>query len=225
MTKFPKMRHRGAFVAVSESFERVVERLLSSEKAHLIHYCRKWLETFMDQITEAGASITRRSAGLPMGILAIVGKTEYGRKVFLGEVMRELFRISKLPVIQSRDKDTIDMPQVHAMNVIKAVVHDSSVADEVPKYFADAFEICIESFSSPYFPIRNCSMMLFAALINKMFGAKKLSPDSISSAKVGGRAFFTKYPTLYNLSLTTMTAATDKLLKVRKLDAAWLLSN
>ena len=205
------MRHSGAFVAVSESFERVVQRLLSSENPYLIQLCIKWLDKFMKQITEAGASITRRSGGLPKGILAIVGKTDYGRKFLLGNVMKELFNIAKLPVTPNRNTDTVDMPQVHAVNVIKAIIHDTNSSGEAPKYFAEALEICIGGFSSLYFPIRNGSMMLFAALINKMFGAKKLSPDSITSAKVGGKAFFTKYPSLYSLFLATMTAATTDL--------------
>ena len=210
------MRHSGAFVAVSESFERVVQRLLSSEQPHLIQLCLRWLDKFMKQITEAGASITRRSAGLPKGILAIVGKTDYGRRFLLGNVMKELFDIAKLPVTPNRNADTVDMPQVHAINVVKAIIHDTNASGEVPKYFAEAFEICINGFSSLYFPIRNGSMMLFAALINKMFGAKKLSSDSVTSAKVGGRAFFAKYPSLYSLSLATMTASTDGLSMVTK---------
>jgi hypothetical protein len=103
-----------------------------------------------------------------MAIVAIVGKSVSGRKLFLRDTMLKLFEIASMTVSQS--KDHLDLPQVHAINVIRTILHDSDVAEESQSFISDAFELCISGISSTYFPIRNCSVMLFSVLVSKSLG-------------------------------------------------------
>jgi hypothetical protein len=165
------IRHKGAFVAVGESYSRVVTSILNSDEEFLIELPRKWLEYVLKQICQAGASITRRSAGLPMAFAAITGTTKYGRNTLLEDAMREVLAVAKTPVT-GPENEIFDLPQVHAMNVIKTVIQSSDMAEDYRKFTADAFELCIKGFSSPYFPIRNCAFMLFSAIFTRTLATK-----------------------------------------------------
>jgi hypothetical protein len=142
--------------------------LLSSLEEDFCQFPRQWLDRFMNQITAAGASITRRSAGLPMAILSIAGRSPKGRKLYLDKVILNVFEIAQSKIIAS--KDNVDLPQVHAMNIIKIIIQDSEINEETRKYIPEAFEICIMAFLSDYFPMRNCAAQLFAVLAAKTVG-------------------------------------------------------
>ena len=76
----------------------------------------------------SGASITRRSAGLPLIVQSIVaseGKTK--QHVLLVRAIDELLKILSDPTPENQDQ-TKDIPHVHALNILKAVFRESSIA-------------------------------------------------------------------------------------------------
>ncbi|KAJ3275087.1 hypothetical protein HDV01_001226 [Terramyces sp. JEL0728] len=203
------VRHRGAFNSVQENLSIVCKLVSSNQKYH--HLLQDWLDNFIGQISSLEVSVTRRSAGLPAAILAIVSAPNNERKAALLH-----YTIEKVIFIAKTEVDSkniqIDLPQVHAMNVLRILVLDSELTTITRDYLGACFEICIMQFKSDYFPIRNCAAMLFSSLVNKSFGTKKTKSEGDLVNLVFAREFFSKYPSLYKVILDELQNAV-KLLK------------
>ncbi|KAJ1951395.1 hypothetical protein EC988_004057, partial [Linderina pennispora] len=71
-TLLTSIRHRGAFSAVHPAFTAVCRRLYHSSNAELSRRVAQWLEQCLDIVTICQVSVTRRSAGWPLCLLAIL---------------------------------------------------------------------------------------------------------------------------------------------------------
>ncbi|KAJ3258573.1 hypothetical protein HK103_003533 [Boothiomyces macroporosus] len=204
------VRHRGAFNSVQENLS-IVCKIVSS-KRDFYHLLQQWLDNFINQISSLEVSVTRRSAGLPAAILAIISAPSNDHKAaFLHYTIEKLIAIAQNPV-DSKKIVQIDLPQVHAMNVLRILVSDSELTTITRDYIGTCFEICILQFKSDYFPIRNCAAMLFSSLVNKAFGTKKTKSEGEFVNLVFAREFFGRYPSLYQVMLDELKNAV-KLLK------------
>ncbi|KAJ2236487.1 hypothetical protein GGH97_005554, partial [Coemansia sp. RSA 475] len=69
-TLLTSIRHRGAFSAVHPAFARVCGRMFSSADVELNRRVSEWLDQCVDIATICRVSVTRRSAGWPLCLLA-----------------------------------------------------------------------------------------------------------------------------------------------------------
>lgn len=206
------VRHRGASSAISASFEEFVAILLSTKNGNLHQLIMKWLNIFLGYVVSGGTSYTRRSAGFPSAIYAMVGFTDYGRKYLLPNTMNRLFEIARQPVDQSTS-EKIDLPQVHSLNVIKAILLYIESIHGTKNYIEEALCICFESFSSAFFPIRNSATMLFTVLVSKGLKSKE-SKSGTHLSGVTGREFFLAYPNLHKVIVKFLTLSVSALRNV-----------
>ncbi|OWB62444.1 hypothetical protein B5S29_g3373 [[Candida] boidinii] len=218
------IRHRGAFSSVYPTFISCCIRCKTYGKSDIV---KQWLDDCIDNILKLKYNqyITRRSAGIPFLITAILtSEVEYNKKTkkfsldLIEYTIDKLLNISKLTIdsIESGDikndstqknevvvkLDKIDLPQVNAINCIRSIFIESSLSD-VSIFFIDkVLDLCLNQFDSPIWSIRNCSVMLFSALQNKLFGCKKRkkmnlnSEDSVKSLTIYS---ITNIETLNNL--------------------------
>ncbi|RKO94656.1 putative death-receptor fusion protein-domain-containing protein [Blyttiomyces helicus] len=206
------IRHRGAFSAVYTCFARVCSTLLSSGKEHLVDLPQVWLQDFLAQVVSIDVSITRRSAGLPLGVLAVVSAPVPSRKVLISGALKRLFEIGRMEVSKLAD-DRLDSPQVHAFNIIRTILQDAEINSEVRDHLSDAFALSIAGFSSPSWAIRNCATMLFSTLVTKALGTKKSRDETHMMNTTTGTEFFTRFPALYGILLKELASAVDFLNK------------
>ncbi|GMF69952.1 unnamed protein product [[Candida] boidinii] len=196
------IRHRGAFSSVYPTFISCCIRCKTYGKSDIV---KQWLDDCIDNILKLKYNqyITRRSAGIPFLITAILtSEVEYNKKskkfslVLIEYTIDKLLNISKLSIdsIESNDAnndstneavvvklDKIDLPQVNAINCIRSIFIESSLSD-VSIFFIDkVLDLCLSQFDSPIWSIRNCSVMLFSALQNKLFGCKKRKKMNLNS--------------------------------------------
>ncbi|KAI8821746.1 putative death-receptor fusion protein-domain-containing protein [Fimicolochytrium jonesii] len=210
-TLLGSIRHRGAFSAVHTSFASLCATLLSSNQSQLIHLPEAWLKHFLAQVVSVDTSITRRSAGLPLGVLAVItGAPPTSRSSLLKLTFARLFAIAAQPVPADAN-ERLDLPQVHAFNVVRAVLQDATLAPDSRPFLGQAFELCVNGFSSPCFPVRNCAAMLFSTLVNKIFGTKKTKDEQHAVNALTAREFFARYPALHPLLLRELSAAAELL--------------
>jgi hypothetical protein len=109
-----------------------------------------------------------------------------------------------------------DLPQVHAQNTMRAIFTESKLSSTTFNFVESGFAVSIKGFSadmlpSPYFrtdktsfPIRNCSIMFFDALLSRALGQKYARGDIDPSApnrSVSSKIFFSKFPKLYKYLL------------------------
>ncbi|KAJ3127160.1 hypothetical protein HK098_006708 [Nowakowskiella sp. JEL0407] len=208
------IRHRGAFTAVSETFTALCEKLGSFKEYKSLP--ESWLEKFLFDVSSEDAFVTRRSGGLPLGILGIV-KSSTNKSKVLENVITKLVEIAKLDVFDEIDtflanNSRFDLPGVHALNVLRVIFQDGSLAQFVRGYLGKMLILILKAFQSKKFPIRNCAAMMFSAILNKVLGVKALhEPDA--SNMIDGREFFSRYPMLHPVLVEELGVSSDLLQK------------
>ncbi|KAJ3196548.1 hypothetical protein HK101_008557 [Irineochytrium annulatum] len=129
------VRHRGAF----------------SAREFLIELPKLWLEHLLDNIASVSMSITRRSGGLPLGVLAILSSPSPSKLILLRHAMTRTFEIAKmdLTALDTVSSSELDLPQVHALNIIRQLLLDGELVNPMREYISDAYILSIKGFSSP----------------------------------------------------------------------------
>ena len=82
------------------------------------------------------------------------------QKELLKLTVERLISVLELPLPAEHD-DTVDLPQVHALNILKAVVREKAVANTIIPYLSTLTVHAITGFASQYWAIRNASTQLF----------------------------------------------------------------
>lgn len=141
------IRHRGAFSAVYPAYVSLSTRLLTSPDPSISQIPAEWLQENLDSLTSSNISITRRSAGLPLCILAIVSSEPSVKKDLLSKAMKYLMKLAREEPPVDADQ-RIDLPQVHAYNIMRTIFMDSKLGTHVLEYASDGFSLAINGFSS-----------------------------------------------------------------------------
>ncbi|KAF9585910.1 hypothetical protein BGW38_000100, partial [Lunasporangiospora selenospora] len=206
------IRHPGAFSSVFPAFISLCTRLLNSEDTELATLPRVWLEENLDSILSDTISVTRRSAGLPLCILAIVNaELSDTRRTLLPMVMRRVMAIAEKPVSADANHQ-VDLPQIHAMNVLRRLFMDAKLSTSVLPYVGQGLELSIRAFSSPSWAVRNCGVMLFSTLLHRVFGAKRVRDEHQAINGITSRELFARLEGLCGFLQTQLEVAVQQLL-------------
>ncbi|XP_070182085.1 tRNA (32-2'-O)-methyltransferase regulator THADA-like [Littorina saxatilis] len=210
--------HRGAFELAYAGFVMMCQMLWKSPWSDLQTLPRRWLEEVMSAITSPGETsslcATRRSAGVPFFIQAIVATetASSGRPSFhkaIGQLLHIALSSTDPESLQSSNTDG----QVHALNILRTLFKDTRLGEDVAPYICDGLKAAILGFKSQFWEIRNSATLLLSALMTRIFGVKRSKDESVLSKRNSqtGRAFFHKYPALYQFLLTELDMATQNL--------------
>lgn len=170
--------HWGAFSAIPPAYIAIAQ--LDRQRALII----VWGQIEELRLRKKLRSVTRRSAGLPLLVTStLTVKFDF-------EIVNALFQLANLPFADG-ELDELEMPQVHGMNCIRAVLTDASLSKESNAFIEQALELCFSRFRSTVWSLRNCAAMLFTSLHKRLFGVRGLPlPSSV---------FFQKYKKLQPL--------------------------
>ncbi|KAJ6138874.1 Armadillo-like helical [Penicillium samsonianum] len=199
-TQLAELRHRGAFSNVSQTFATCCQRCSSSKDPSIRELPRNWYQEAKSTIFGSASQLTRRSAGLPALVTGIVG-SDPGTP-FFNAAINELHEISSLPVEYDKERQYLELPQVHAMNCLKDIFTNAKLGFHTEPFIMKALTLSAERLGSPIWALRNSGLMLFRALLTKMcrvipgagpgFGGN-------SGSEPGSRITFPKYPGLLEL--------------------------
>jgi len=181
------VRHRGAFSAVYPTFIKVA----SICQKNLPNQNKAWLDYNISLIQTKTQLITRRSGGIPFLITAIVTV----ERDLLKYAFDKLLDIAKTSVDEKAESEKMDIPQVHAFNCIKTLFIESNLSNSIAPYIYEGLELALSTFSSKIWSVRNCSIMLFTALQNRLFGRKKMS----------ARVFFSRFKGIREILIKILT--------------------
>ncbi|KAF8531293.1 putative death-receptor fusion protein-domain-containing protein [Trichophaea hybrida] len=185
------IRHRGAFSSVSPSFVALCTRCFKSSDPALQELPRTWLRRNLDLIMEKSNAITRRSAGLPYLIMGVLASETDPARPLLSTTFARFVEIATMPASTSQNGEKMDLPQVHALNCLKFLFTDARVSQIVVPFMGKGLELAVSCFGSEIWAIRNCGVMLFTALTNRLFGLRKSRNDYTSG--ITTRSFFEKF--------------------------------
>uniref|UniRef100_A0A8C1YAD1 tRNA (32-2'-O)-methyltransferase regulator THADA n=1 Tax=Cyprinus carpio TaxID=7962 RepID=A0A8C1YAD1_CYPCA len=203
-------RHRGAFELAYVGFVRLTEMLCRSGSATLQQLPAHWLKEVLEEVKSSDPSsklcATRRSAGIPFYIQALLSSEPKSSSCgLLKMTMRSLTALA----MPSNDADTesSSVPQVHALNILRALYRDTRLGENIVPFVSDGMQAAILGFTSPVWAVRNSSTLLFSTLITRIFGVKKGKDEHSKKNRMTGREFFTRFPALYPFLLSQLQEA------------------
>ncbi|KAL2863435.1 THADA/TRM732 family protein [Aspergillus lucknowensis] len=209
-TQLAELRHRGAFSTVAQTFSTCSQRCGQSNNPEISALPLLWYQEAKKIIFETASKLTRRSAGLPALIAGILLSNPGGP--LFQQVVRELHDVAHQPAQLDVRSQTVELPQVHAMNCLREIYNNARLGPHTEGFVMSALNISAERMGSPIWALRNAGLMLFRALMNRMcrndfhrFGGK-------SGSEPGARISFQKYPGLVHLlsNLLAPPESTDK---------------
>ncbi|KAJ2850414.1 hypothetical protein IWW36_001903 [Coemansia brasiliensis] len=216
-TLLTSIRHRGAFSAVHPAFTVVCKRMFGSCDAELNERVGKWLDQCLDIATICRVSVTRRSAGWPLCLLSILTCDKLATQALLPRAMDRLFALASDLQLEGAGDDgtnsTTDLPQVHAINMLRALLDDHALGPDIVPYIEHAFVLALTGLQSRRWAIRNVCSLLYAALTRRVFGNNRTRDESKYDG-ITGRELFTRFPGLHPFLTNQLEDAVDKLAEV-----------
>ncbi|XP_037662718.1 thyroid adenoma-associated protein isoform X2 [Choloepus didactylus] len=202
-------RHRGAFELAYTGFVKLTEVLNRSPNVSLQKLLEQWLWNVLEEIKCSDPSsklcATRRSAGIPFYIQALLAsESKKGKMDLLKITMKELISLAG-----PTDDSKSTVPQVHALNILRALFRDTRLGENVISYVADGAKVAILGFTSPVWAVRNSSTLLFSTLITRIFGVKRGKDELSKKNRMTGREFFSRFPELYPFLLKQLEAVAN----------------
>ncbi|XP_041981362.1 uncharacterized protein LOC121734811 [Aricia agestis] len=202
-----ELKHRGAFEQAYVGYTVMLASLWKHREPPMREIPAAWLDQLMDAIAsgETNLCATRRSAGLPFMIQALV-TTELaagGRR--WAECVTRLLRLGSTGAADTR---------VHCANVLRALFRCGALHDHLAPHAPAALLLALRGFRADTWSERNSSTLLFAALVVWTFGVQRSrDADALCSRNtMTGRMFFQRFPQLYDHMLNElreMTSAAD----------------
>ncbi|NXJ75559.1 THADA protein, partial [Trogon melanurus] len=202
-------RHRGAFELAYAGFVQLTEMLSRCNSESLRKMPEQWLICVLEEIKSCDPSstlcATRRSAGIPFYIQALLAsEPKKGKLDLLKMTMKELISLAA-PLNESSSV----IPQVHALNILRALFRDTRLGENIMPYVADGIQAAILGFMSSVWAVRNSSTLLFSALITRIFGVKRGKDENSKKNRMTGREFFSRFPSLYPFLLKQLEVVTN----------------
>ncbi|KAF2015270.1 HEAT repeat protein-like protein [Aaosphaeria arxii CBS 175.79] len=196
-TQLVELRHRGAFSTVAQTFAAFCRRCASSDDQTLRALPLRWYQEALSSIQDKATSITRRSAGIPSLITGIVASESPPDPLFrraMDDLVKELSQ-------EAHDSNIEEsrLPQVHALNSIKEIYTTSKLSSVSESYIGEGLDIAARTLSSNVWPIRNCGLMLFKALIERLLGSDEAQDWKEADRARSSRFSYNNYPTLVGI--------------------------
>ncbi|XP_027133458.1 thyroid adenoma-associated protein [Larimichthys crocea] len=203
-------RHRGAFELAYVGFVRLTDMLCRSGSQALQQLPARWLSEVLEEVKSSDPSsklcATRRSAGIPFYIQALLSSEPKSSSCgLLKMTMRELIALAMPSIDRNTDSSTV--PQVHALNILRALYRDTRLGENIIPFVSDGMQAAVLGFTSPVWAVRNSSTLLFSTLITRIFGVKKGKDEHSKKNRMTGREFFTRFPALYPFLLNQLEEA------------------
>ncbi|KAF8789183.1 hypothetical protein HNY73_007144 [Argiope bruennichi] len=192
-------RHRGIVDACSIALNKFCVMLLQKNEALHEEICKAILNSAFDSLTDSRAtSVTRRAAGLPSLVQAVVSSENNNlqRKLlsFTIEKLQVYFNRPPIPIQSISDK--IDIPQAHAYHLLKILVMEASLSQAILSHLDSIIPICITGFTSPVWPILNGALQLFGVLLPRICGQKKVKDEDSEHNQISASELFARCPNL-----------------------------
>lgn len=201
-------KHRGAFEQTYIGFYKYSTYLWCTENLHLNSLPMKWAEDVIDLIQEKSSQLTarsicatRRGAGIPFIMQALISSEIKCRSTHtcLHYCIEQLLRIcsSTERSIQSR---------THAMNIMRLLYRSADLKERIAEFLAEGMIAAINAFASTNWMEKNSAALLFAALMQRMFGNED-SAYHKNKSNISSQLFYIRYPKLYQFMVTELERA------------------
>uniref|UniRef100_UPI00358E865F tRNA (32-2'-O)-methyltransferase regulator THADA n=1 Tax=Myxine glutinosa TaxID=7769 RepID=UPI00358E865F len=202
-------RHRGAIDGCGLGFVKLCEALEGCPEQEFQTIPRDLLQQVLERVGDFDdiSSVTRRSAGLPLLTQCLVLSEGRNRgRPLLRHCLDVLLALADAPLPSDHDQ-TLDLPQVHALNILQTLFRDAVLAAALPRWTGRALVLSVRGMASPSWGVRNASIQLFSTLAWRLVGQKCVpdehAPQNIATAE----DIFGLHPELRGFLLSELMAA------------------
>ena len=122
----------------------------------------------MQSIQDKGSATTRRSAGLPSTVVGILSATP-SSDLFKHGISRLIHEAGIAAPQSVRHGDSL--PQVHALNCLRSIFINTTLGQHTEPYVSICLTLAGKCLTNHIWAIRNCGLMLFRALIDRLLGS------------------------------------------------------
>lgn len=243
-----RLKHMGAIAETHVALQTIVARILrfsSPVPLSILQLPNLLLNSLLDRLRHRQqVFILRRSAGFAYSFLSILrAEPANASAPLLHAAMSNLIDIVKrglsTSVITARDvseqEDDDWKLSVHALNVLRLIILDGAFSFELDRYISPLLMLTISGFAHNEWAVRNSSMMVFSAIVQKCVAKDKNSStkghtsnnnSSSSSGGVGSaaaagalsvsaREFFRRYPGIDEFLVRRLSENTTNRASVR----------
>jgi Putative death-receptor fusion protein (DUF2428) len=148
------VKHNGATEKLHLGFLRLCQHLLQQSKEALHQLPFNWVSMMMQGLQrpqQARSDIVRRSAGLPLGLLAaLMAEPGGASKSLLPLTMEKL-----LAIASSKAATEQHWPRVHAFNCLRTAFESAALAADTSAYFANGIEAAVSGMMASEWEVRS----------------------------------------------------------------------
>ncbi|KAM0701622.1 hypothetical protein Q7P35_010530 [Cladosporium inversicolor] len=163
-TQLGELRHRGAFSTVAQTWTTCCS-LMENDDSTL--GLQGWYERTISLLRRTLTINTRRSAGLPSLICGVLIADRSG--ALFKRAFNDIEQIARADVDLASAHES-SLSQVHAMNCMKDILKNTRLSNKSEQYVLVALRLAADSLRSEAWGIRNCGLMLFRAVIDRLLG-------------------------------------------------------
>eukprot|EP01029_Cantina_marsupialis_P005293 TRINITY_DN15713_c0_g1_i1.p1 TRINITY_DN15713_c0_g1~~TRINITY_DN15713_c0_g1_i1.p1 ORF type:complete len:1110 (-),score=341.25 TRINITY_DN15713_c0_g1_i1:1739-5068(-) len=201
------LKHMGAVSHTASAFKDLCSHLLRCHDKQLSILPSNYLDQLIHRMKSSDQQfILRRSAGFAFAFLSLLSSEPINCKaVLFPKCVRELISIADT----ESDEHRVWRARVHALNVLKLITQDASLADDITAFLPDIARCVLKGFRHTSWAVRNSSMMVFAKLVMRAIGSKRVKDEQASVNRVTASQFFARFPELYDILLNELRQARE----------------
>ena len=166
-TQLAELRHRGAFSTVARTWVACCVRCKDFQSQGESTNLEGWYRRVLGLLENKTTINTRRSAGIPSVLCGILIADKSRR--FVDRAFEDLTVIARIPV-DDKTAHQSSLPQAHAMNCIKEMLKSTALGGCSERQVPQALALAADSLRSEAWAVRNCGLMLFRAVIDRLLG-------------------------------------------------------
>ena len=161
-----EIKHKGALSSAYDTFLEILKKI--AQQQELCKLPSEWLADSLCCLDDVSPvlSYTRRSGGLPFLCLALVICTAEWMK------NKQILSTTIASLVSTMSNGNSES-RIHAINILRVLFKDSSIGVEILNFTETVLCACINGFTSQEWPVRNGCLMLFSALVLRIFGCIK----------------------------------------------------
>uniref|UniRef100_A0A5K3FAC7 DUF2428 domain-containing protein n=1 Tax=Mesocestoides corti TaxID=53468 RepID=A0A5K3FAC7_MESCO len=160
---------------------------------------------------------TRRSAGLPFFVQALLVVLCNAGKLadLLSQTTNALLAVARRGAEATTEspacKHQANLPlaerHLHSLNVLRMLVRDAAIGPNMTPHLEAVLICAFEGFDSSYWMVRNAALMLYSAMMERIFGVNRTRDCESKKNRMASSVFFSKFPLMRDFILKELEEA------------------
>ena len=194
-------RHRGAVEMVAVAFQQLCQHAVVSDNAELAGMPKHFLHEVLGAMRGGGGAVTRRSAGYPCAVLAVLSaELLLKQRALFDATVTAILNATEGLGADCSDEAALDRAgidsRVHHLNILRVLLRDTRFAGPLLPHLTTIAIISMNGSKSAHFSVRNSCSMLFSVVMLRLFGCKRVRDEHDARHNLSLTEFCTRYPVL-----------------------------